>query len=112
MIAKSNRVDLPVLLGYNLLGETIGAFIGPVASYNLSTENTYDDFTENAKNSFTVGFQLGAQIQLKKLILNARYEGAFSEDQRDFINNITGDSYMVRYDNRPSLFILGLGYKF
>lgn len=112
LIAKSNRVDLPVLLGYNLLGETIGAFIGPVASYNLSTENTYDDFTENAKNSFTVGFQLGAQIQLKKLILNARYEGAFSEDQRDFINNITGDSYMVRYDNRPSLFILGLGYKF
>ena len=111
--AKSNRIDLPVLLGYNLLGETLGVFVGPVASYNLSTENTYEDFTENAKNNFTVGYQFGAQVQLKQLILNARYEGAFSKDQREFVSNVIGsENYVVRYDNRPSLFIVGLGYKF
>ena len=110
--AKSNRIDVPVLLGYNLLGETVGIFAGPVASYNLSTDNTYDDFRENAKNEFTVGYQFGAQVQLRKLIITARYEGAFTKDQRDFVNK-TGatDNYTVRYDNRPSFFLVGLGIK-
>lgn len=109
--AKSNRVDVPVLLGYNLLGESLGAFIGAVASYNLSTDNQYNDFKENAKNNFTVGYQLGAQLQFRKMIVNARYEGAITEDQREFIDN-SGTVQTIRYDNRPSLFIVGLGYKF
>ncbi len=110
--AKSNRVDLPVLLGWNVLGKSLGVFAGPVASYNLSTENQYNDFKENAKNNFTVGYQLGAQAKLKNLILNARYEGAFTEDQREYVKNSAAGSYTVRYDNRPSLFILGVGYEF
>ena len=109
--AKSNRVDVPVLLGYNLLGESLGVFIGPVASYNLSTDNQFNDFQENAKSNFTVGYQFGAQVQLRKLIINGRYEGAFSKDQRDFIDN-TGVVQTIRYDNRPSLFIVGVGYQF
>ena len=84
---KSNRVDVPVLLGYNVLGDTFGVFAGPVASYNLSTDNQFNDFKENAKNDFTVGYQFGAQVQLQKFIINGRYEGAFTDDQRDFINN-------------------------
>lgn len=111
--AKSNRVDLPVLIGKNVLGETLGIFVGPVASYNLSADNQYNDFKENAKNDFTLGYQFGAQAKLKQLIINARYEGAFTKDQRDFINkNVMGETYTVKYDNRPGLLILGLGYKF
>lgn len=111
--AKSNRIDVPVLVGYNLLGNQLGIFAGPVASYNLSTDDTYNDFKENAKSNFTVGYQFGAQAEIKKIIINARYEGAFSKDQRDFIRK-TGltDNYTVRYDARPSLFIVGAGYKF
>lgn len=108
--AKSNRVDVPVLLGYKLLGDNLGVFIGPVASYNLSTDNQFDDFSENAKNEFTVGYQFGAQVQFQKIILNAKYEGAFSEDQRDFISNTTNET--IRYDARPSLFMVGVGYEF
>lgn len=108
--AKSQRIDLPVLLGYNIVGNKLGIFAGPVASYNLSTNNQFDDFTENVKNEFSVGYQFGLQVQLSKLIVNARYEGAFSEDERTFIEN--NSSYVVRYDNRPSLFIVGLGYQF
>lgn len=110
--AKSNRVDLPVLLGYNILGETLGVFVGPVASYNLSKDNQYQDFKENASKEFTVGYQFGAQVQLSKLILNARYEGAFSEDERKYVSNVAGSQTTIRYDNRPSLFIVGVGYKF
>lgn len=111
--AKSNRVDLPVLLGTNVLGKSLGVFVGPVASYNLSKDNQYNDFRENATNNFTLGYQFGAQAKIKKVILNARYEGAFTQDQRDFINkNVMGETYTVRYDNRPNLLILGLGYSF
>ena len=107
---KSNRVDVPVLLGYNVMGDMLGVFLGPVASYNLSTDNQFNDFKENAKNNFTVGYQFGAQVQLKKFIVNGRYEGAFTDDQRDFINNNTNET--IRYDSRPSMLILGVGYQF
>lgn len=107
---KSNRIDMPVLVGYNLLGNMLGVFVGPVASYNLSKEDTFNDFKENARDNFTVGYQFGAQLEIKKLIVNARYEGAFSDDQRDFINNNTNE--IIRYDNRPNLFLVGIGYKF
>ena len=107
---KSNRVDVPVLLGYNVLGDTFGVFAGPVASYNLSTDNQFNDFKENATKDFTLGYQFGAQVQIQKLIINGRYEGAFTKDQRDFINNNTNET--IRYDSRPSLFMVGLGYQF
>ena len=107
---KSNRVDLPVLLGYNVLGDNLGLFIGPVASYNLSKDNQFNDFKENATKEFTLGYQFGAQVQIQKLIINGKYEGPFTKDQRDFINNNT--IYSILYDSRPSLFMVGLGYQF
>lgn len=115
--AKSNRLDLPVLLGYNLLGENLGVFVGPVASYNLSAKDekylsSPNRFAEQAKNEFTMGYQFGAQAKISKLIVNARYEGAFSKDQRNFIENVADTNRTIRYDNRPSLFIVGVGYEF
>ena len=110
--AKSNRIDVPVLLGYNILGKTAGIFAGPVASYNLVKDETYDQFKQNVKNNFSVGYQFGAQVQIKKLIINGRYEGAFTKDQREFIGTNISDSEEIRYDNRPNLFIVGLGYQF
>ena len=110
LTAKSNRVDLPVLLGYNILGDKLGIFAGPVASYNLSTDNQFADFKENATKEFTIGYQLGAQVMISNLILNARYEGAFSKDQREFINSNLNQT--LRYDSRPSLFLIGAVVKF
>lgn len=107
---KNNRIDLPVLVGHKVLGDMLGVFIGPVASYNLSKEDTYNDFSENARDNFTVGYQFGAQLEIKKLIVNAKYEGAFGKDSRNFINKVSGDE--IRYDNRPNLFMVGVGYKF
>ena len=89
--AKSSRVDVPVLLGVN----DFGNFVQSV----------------NAKE-FTVGYQIGAQSEIKKLIISARYEGAFSKDQRKYVNAIAGSNQEITYDNRSSLFLLGLGYKF
>lgn len=110
--AKSNRIDVPVLLGHNFLLGKLAAFVGPVASYNLTTDNTYNNFKENAENEFTVGYQFGAQATLSKFVVNARFEGAFSKDSRKFISTVPGDEREIRYDNRPSMFILGIGYNF
>lgn len=111
--AKTSRIDVPVLLGYNLLGNTLSAFVGPVASFNMNKDDNFDNFIQkvNAKE-FTVGYQLGVQSELSKLILSAKYEGAFSKDQRKFVNSVAGANQEISYDNRPSLFMLGLGYKF
>lgn len=107
---KSNRVDVPVLVGYNILTENFSAFAGPVASYSFGGNETFDSFKENSTKNFTVGYQIGAQATLSKLILSARYEGAFTKNQRKFINAVSNTE--VTYDNRPSFFLLGLGYKF
>ena len=108
--AKTNRIDVPVLVGVNLVSDNLGVFVGPVASYNLAKENTWNDFKENAGNRFTVGYQVGAEARLSNFIINARYEGSFSKDQREFISNNLSET--VRYDNRPSFVVLGVGYEF
>lgn len=111
--AKNSRVDIPVLVGVNVLGNLLSAYAGPVGSFNLAKSDNFDNFVQKVDaKEFTVGYQLGVQSEIKKLILTARYEGAFSKDQRKFINNIAESSQEINYDNRSSLFLLGLGYKF
>ena len=111
--AKNSRVDIPVLVGVNVLGDLLSAYAGPVGSFNLAKSDNFDNFVQKVDaKEFTVGYQLGVQSEIKKIILSARYEGAFSKDQRKFINNVAGSSQEIDYDNRSSLFLLGLGYKF
>ncbi len=111
--AKNSRVDIPILVGVNVLGDLLSAYAGPVGSFNLAKSDNFDNFVQKVDaKEFTVGYQLGVQSEIKKIILSARYEGAFSKDQRKFINNVAGSSQEINYDNRSSLFLLGLGYKF
>lgn len=112
--AQSNRLDVPVLIGANVIGKMLGIFVGPVASYNFSAnkEDLNEQFKEVIKNDFTLGYQFGVQAKIKNFIFNARYEGAFSEDQRNFIKISNNNTYNIEYDNRPSLITLGLGYSF
>ncbi|MCU7617307.1 PorT family protein [Chryseobacterium sp. PBS4-4] len=111
--AKSSRVDIPVLVGVNVLGDLLSAYAGPVGSFNLAKGDNFGSFVQKVDaKEFTVGYQLGFQSEIKKIILSAKYEGAFSKDQRKFINSVAGSSQEIDYDNRSSLFMLGLGYKF
>lgn len=76
--AKTSRIDIPVLLGYNLLGNTLSAYVGPVGSFNLSKDENYDSFAQKVNSKeFSVGYQIGVQSEISKLILSAKYEGAF-----------------------------------
>ncbi|MCL1677081.1 outer membrane beta-barrel protein [Elizabethkingia meningoseptica] len=107
--AKSNRLDIPVMVGLDVIGP-LSVFTGPVFSTNLSNNDTFKNFKEDSSKNFSVGYQFGANVKISKLIVNARYEGSFSKDQRKFVNSVTGSE--VNYDNRPSFFMIGLGYQF
>ncbi len=106
-----NRLDVPVLLGYRVLGKQAGVFFGPVASVDLAQTSSIKSFSE-VKESKDVswGFQIGAEARIKKIIIDARYESSFSKDQRKFIGTLT--SAQIQYDYRPSIFLVGLGYEF
>lgn len=111
--AKSSRVDIPVLVGVNVLGDLLSAYAGPVGSFNLAKDDNFNNFVQKVNaDEFTVGYQIGVQSEIKKVILSAKYEGAFSKDERKFINDVAGSSQEINYDNRSSLFMLGVGYKF
>lgn len=107
--AKTSRIDIPVMVGYDIIGP-LSAFVGPVFSTNITGDQSYNDYKEDINKKFSVGYQFGANVKISKLVINARYEGALSKDQRKFVNNVSGDN--VNYDNRPSFFIVGLGYNF
>lgn len=107
---KSNRLDIPVLVGYNVWSDIIGIYAGPVASYDLAKNDQFKNFKEDDKDDFLIGYQFGTQVQLKQIIVTARYEGSFSKDQRDFIDSVTNTT--IRYDSRPGLIMFGLGYQF
>jgi hypothetical protein len=108
--ATSSRIDVPVLVGKDVLLELLSVYLGPVLSYNLTSQDTWANFKQDSMNKFTVGYQIGAQSAIKKLIITARYEGAFSSYVRKYSNVVTGQN--IQYDSRQSLFILGLGMKF
>ena len=111
--AKNSRVDIPVLVGKNLVGSLLSAYVGPVASFNMGKGEDFGNFVQKVDaKEFSVGYQIGLQSEISKVIISAKYEGAFSKDQRKFVNAIAGSSQEITYDNRSSLFMLGLGYKF
>ena len=104
---KIDKIDAPILLGINLLGP-LDIKAGPSFQYMLNNklENTSIEISE-VENEITVGYQLGAGINLGRLGVDLRYEGAFNE------NNAFGDAAAdnnFRIDSRPSQWILGISY--
>lgn len=108
---KVSKLDLPVLIGFTVIGP-LKIFAGPAFQYTLNNNlDGLDGLTiENVKNDFSIGYHAGIGVNLGKLGLDVRYEGAFSENQANLIgNNITDIS--GRVDSRPSQIIFGLSLK-
>lgn len=103
-----SKLDAPVLLGINVLGP-INLKAGPSFQYILKNEleKTSIEIGE-VENEITVGYQLGLGVTFGRLEFDARYEGAFSE------NNAYGGELATdagfRIDSRPSQWILSLAY--
>jgi len=108
-----SKLDIPVLLGFNIVGP-LNIKVGPSFQYILSNDFEIDDIgdldidVEDPENSFTMGYQVGAGVQLGSLGLDLRYEGAFSDNSA--IVDVANTDFSV--DTRPSQWILSLSYRF
>lgn len=107
---KYSKVDLPVLLGFKLGPVRING--GPVASVILSEDNTAQDIIpdlETMSKSATIGFQIGAGVDLLKfLTLDYRFEGGLSK-YGDGIE-VGGTTYP--FDSRANIHLISLGVMF
>jgi len=107
-VHKYSHLVLPLHAGAKFGALKIGA--GPVFSFLINDWNDLGvdvEFDQNL-NKFTLGYQLGAGLQLGNLILDFRYEGNFTQ----FGDGITLGGQTIGFDTRPQQFILSLGLLF
>ena len=106
---KINKLDLPVLLGINVLGP-LNIKAGPSFQYILNNKLVDTNLKiSNVEHDVTVGYQVGAGLSLGNLGFDARYEGAFQKNSA-FGQAATDNNFTI--DSRPSQWILSVSYSF
>ena len=98
----SSRIELPVSLGYKLLGP-ISVFTGPTLFYNLSSKTNADSF-DIIKNKLNFGYHMGLRLNLGNIGLDFRYEKGGS-------SMIAETANLENTDLRVNQIILGLSFK-
>jgi hypothetical protein len=105
---KMQKLDLPVLAGFNIIGP-LHVYIGPAFQYILDTD--LEDFElSDVENDFTVGFNVGAGVNLGRIGIEMRYERGFSKNEANILGDIS-DDVVGRLDTRPQQLIISLSYK-
>ncbi|QYA23991.1 PorT family protein [Gramella sp. MT6] len=105
---KLSKIDAPVLVGLNILGP-LNIKAGPSFQYILDNKAEGGSIQiEDVENDITVGYQLGAGIDLGRLGFDLRYEGAFSDNTAFGLNETAAEEFTL--DSRPSQWILSVSY--
>lgn len=104
-----DKIDAPIFVGINVLGP-LNLKAGPSFQYILKNEldNTNLKISD-VENEISVGYQVGLGLEFGNLGFDARYEGAFDE------NNAFGEAALdqnFKIDSRPSQWILSVSYAF
>ena len=107
-----SKIDIPLLVGIDIVGP-LSLKAGPSFQFALNNELDLDNFqTDDPENSFTLGYQIGAGVQLGRLGIDLRYEGAFSENDTSITSDLTDIAdTQFNIDSRPSQWILSLSYQ-
>ncbi len=102
-----DKIDAPVLVGLNVLGP-LNIKAGPSFQYILKNELENTNLSiSDVENEISVGYQVGLGLEFGNLGFDARYEGAFEE------NNAFGQAAAdqnFKIDSRPSQWILSISY--
>ena len=102
------RLDIPVNVGKRFLG--IGHVqAGPVFSYYFDDKLSVKDFTTAKQDEFNVGMQIGAGVEVSKLLYDLRYEFGLGKVGSDILNGSKGQ---YRTENRPQMLNLSVAYLF
>ncbi|HMC01939.1 MAG TPA: outer membrane beta-barrel protein [Flavobacteriaceae bacterium] len=101
---KMQKLDLPVLVGLKVIGP-VSVFAGPSFQYILDSE--FDGISiDDVENDFSVGFNFGIGLNIKKIGIDLKYERGFNENEATFIDNNIGGGAVSRLDTRPEQLIL------
>jgi len=85
---KFNQIDVPLMVGYNILGNDGFKFrvsVGPDLTYTL---NTPDAPPANAYQDFNVGTVLNAGVDIGLFTIDARYNRGLTELNKNLAQNI------------------------
>ncbi len=107
---KIDKIDAPILVGINVFGP-LNIKAGPSFQYIMNNE--LEDTTlkiGDVEKDITVGYQVGAGINLGRLGFDVRYEGAFTENTAFGATETAQENFSI--DSRPSQWILSLSYAF
>ncbi|MFV0181273.1 PorT family protein [Empedobacter falsenii] len=102
------RLDIPVNVGKRFLG--IGHIqAGPVFSYYFDDKLSVKDFTTAKQDEFNVGMQIGAGVEVSKLLFDLRYEFGLGKVGSEIANSGGND---FQTENRPQMLNLTVAYLF
>lgn len=99
---KTQRLDVPALVGVNLLGSLVSVFAGPSFHYYMVDELREFDFEK-----FDRGYQFGVGVNLRSVGLDLRYERVVNNQTIQIEDIISGNG-----DFKSQQIILGLSFKF
>ena len=102
---KFQRVDFPVLVGYELL--SVRVIAGPVFSQILSIDSELDDRPDISRDfkDLNLGFQIGLGVDFNRFLLDFRYERMGNLEKETRING-----QRVDLNSRVTQFLLTLGW--
>jgi hypothetical protein len=98
----SSRIELPISLGYKVLGP-LSIFAGPSIFYYISNKINANSF-DRIRNKFNFGHHLGLRLNLGNLSFDLRYEKGNSSIVNELEN-------LKNTDLRPNQVVLGMSLK-
>lgn len=102
------RIDVPVNVGKRFLG-IAHVQAGPVFSYYFDDKISVKEFTTAKQDQFNVGMQIGAGVEVSKLLFDLRYEFGLGKLGTEIVN---GNNREFNTENRPQMLNLTVAYLF
>ncbi len=102
---KLNRIDIPILLGMKM--NALKFEVGPVVTFLISDVSDLKKITsyDMQLNRATIGFQVGAGLDVGRLALDVKYEGNLSR----IGDGISVGDTEVPFDLRMHQFVVSVG---
>lgn len=103
------RIDVPVLAGkrfFRLFRTNAGPVFSSLVRAELEENKVSSNISTAYRNS-TVGFQIGAGLDIWKLVIDLKYEGSLGK----FGESINAGGQSFATDARPSQWLIAVGYR-
>lgn len=104
---KSDKIDLPILLGVNVFGP-LHIFAGPSFQYFINNDLENLNYASIEKD-YAMGVSFGASMEYEKFGFDIRYERGLTNNEVEFLG--INPAYKYRLDTRPEQIIFNLSYQ-